>query len=150
MDGGWMEIGTILNVLVLSGLAGFGVYCASYAVHVWRARNASVAPVESNSRGRSGGLRRRVGLLLMVVGVVVLAGAHVTRLLRDRRGMISGEGLYAVRVPKGLEVQSVSTEPAAACGAVLARFSSPEREAKIASLNLKKQVLEAEGRITRE
>src|SRR5687767_1776129 len=139
MDGGWMEIGTILNVLVLSGLAGFGVYCASYAVHVWRARNASIAPVESSSRGRSVGAAR-VGLLLIVVGVVVLAGAQVTRLLRDRRGMISGEGLYAVRVPKGLEVQSVSTEPAAACGAVLARFSSPEREAKIASLNLKKQV----------
>ena len=62
-----MEIGTILNVLVLSGLAGFGVYCVSYAVHVWRARNASVVPAEGSPRRRMG-VPGRIGVALMVVG----------------------------------------------------------------------------------
>ena len=136
-----MEYSSILSLALLSGIIGLGVYCASCAMHVWNRRNAGSGP---RVPGR---FARGVAAGLVVTGVTIMLVAVIVRAAINREGRLRGEGLFTVRAPEKLQVEWIATATEVRTGDVLARFHSPEREAEIAALTLKKQILEAEKRM---
>ncbi|GMU20914.1 MAG: hypothetical protein AMXMBFR13_10100 [Phycisphaerae bacterium] len=139
-----METETILNTALFSGILGFVAFCASYAWHVWRSRNAAGRP--SSSSTRSGRLLRW-SLVSIGVGVVLLGVALIWREVRPREGVLLGEGLYTARADDDLELESVTAARHVERGEVLARFRSPERQAEIDTLDLKLQILQVQKQI---
>ena len=136
-----VEYSSILSLALLSGIIGLGVYCASCAMHVWNRRNAGSGP---RVPGR---FARGVAAGLVVTGVTIMLVAVIVRAAINREGRLRGEGLFTVRAPEKLQVEWIATATEVRTGDVLARFHSPEREAEIAALTLKKQILEAEKRM---
>lgn len=138
-----METDAILHTALFSGLLGFVAFCASYAFHVWRSRNAS-----SKCAGRSvGSWWPRWSAGLVVLGCVVLLASAIWREVRPREGVICGHGLYTVRAEDDLRVEYVTPAQTVAAGDVLARLGSPERRAEIAELELKTQILQTQRKI---
>jgi multidrug resistance efflux pump len=139
-----MRAEVFLHFIIAGGVAGFAVYCASYAFHVWKNRNASLAG------GRAGGRRRfKIAFgFLLVVGILLCAGGHGLRYAADRSGRLSAEQIYTVRLPDRSSVAAPLADGTVRKGDVVARFESPERSAKARGLALKVKSLEAEKQIT--
>ena len=142
-----MDAEKLFNVVVIAGVVGFAAYCASYALHVWRTRNRSIAGSDARP-GR--GPWWRVGKLALVCGGLLLALAWVQPYATDRTGVLAADGIYTVRAAEGCEVGELAgAGTTVEAGTVLARFISPEREAKAAALALKERALQAEMEIAR-
>lgn len=135
-----MEIETILKTALFSGILGFAFFCASYAFHVWRSRNAAAMQA-----GRGWLDRLRIAFIAAaVLGSVGLLAAAIWREARPREGILAGDGLFTVRAEAGLRLEHVTDSSTVQTGDVLARFRSPERQAEIAELTLKRQILETQ------
>jgi hypothetical protein len=149
-----MDKVTLFNLIIGGGAAGFAAYCGSYALHVWRTRNAS--------RRSPGGRRRHVTLgwsiALVASGLLIMLVAFAQRYIADRRGVLSADNVFTLRLPEKSTVESLAPMSSFAgntggrditieAGSVLARFRSPQRAAEADALVLKQQVLQAEKRI---
>jgi hypothetical protein len=139
-----VETETILHTALFSGILGFVAFCASYAWHVWRSRNAAGRPDSSST---ASGRLLRWSLVSIGLGVVLLGVALIWREVRPREGVLLGEGLYTVRADDDLELEFVTAARSVERGEVLARFRSPERQAEIDTLDLKLQILQVQKQI---
>lgn len=139
-----METETILHTALFSGILGFLVFCASYALHVWRSRNAVDREKAATFPGRR---LLRWSILSIGLGCVLMLVSLIWREVRPREGILSGDGLYTVRAENGLKLEYVTNAPTVAAGDVLARFRSPERRAEMAELELKRQILETQRKV---
>lgn len=138
-----MELETILKTALFSGILGFAFFCASYAFQVWRSRNAAIAAAGRAERGWLDRLRTAF-IAAAVLGCVGLLAAAIWREVRPREGVLRGDGLFTVRADASLRLEHVTQDKAVRAGDVLARFRSPERQAEIAELTLKRQILNAQ------
>jgi hypothetical protein len=128
----------IAGVFLLSGAAGFGVYCLCCAAHVWQTRRSKLA-------GRStAGRCRRLATGLFVLGCVSMAAAAILTLAVDRIGVLHGERVFTLRAPQDRQVREIVEGESIKAGEILARFEEPEREAQIAVLQLRLEELAAE------
>ncbi|MGI6414310.1 MAG: HlyD family efflux transporter periplasmic adaptor subunit [Thermoguttaceae bacterium] len=131
----------VLRYALVSGLIGVAAFCASYAAYVWRRRNAALAgrrasPVETC---------RRWSALLLAAGGLAIGLAVAVRELDRPAGVLSGDGLFAVRVPEGeFRLAYLLPGETAEEGDLLARLESAAGEAKARELNLRCRRLERE------
>ena len=133
--------------MLVGGIAGLGVYCASHAMQVWRARN-SAAPAAAAPSGPAKLRRtiRRACTIVITLGLLLLAAGYISSAAVQRRGVLVGHGLFTPRLPQGLEVAELTVRDVVRPGEVVARFCSPTREAEIASLKLRREMLAADRR----
>ncbi len=132
----------LLRFMVLSALIGFVVFCASYAMLVWKKRRKSTAS--------PGTLRSRLNgwsVTAIMLGCLGILTTIVVRESVRAEGMLGGDGLYAIRASADLRVVQLAEEGPIKQGDVLARFTSPEALAEIQknSLNLEQLKLEKEN-----
>ncbi len=139
-----METETILHTALFSGILGFFVFCASYAIHVWRSRNAAN---QQSTATAYGGRLLRWSILSIGLGCVLVLVSFIWREVKPREGILSGEGLYTVRAENNLKLEYVTHARTVTAGDVLARFRSPERRAEMAELELKRQILDTQRKV---
>lgn len=138
-----LETDTIIHTALFSGILGFVVFCASYAFHVWRTRNAA------SRKARSLGARLlQWSVLSVCLGCILLVVSLIWREVKPREGVLSGEGLYTVRASEDLQLERVTGARAVHAGDVLAVFRSPQRRADLAELELKREILETQKKVT--
>lgn len=143
-----MQSSPMLSLVILGGLAGFGVYCLSHAVQVWRIRNgAAPSAVADAPAARRRWWVARVSALCMLLGTLGLVASYITGLAAERKGRLLGVGLFAPRLAQGLEVDAVFRAREVRAGDVLARLRSREREAEIQALKTRRDSLAAEKRL---
>ena len=118
-----MQMNQVLVLLLAGAAAGFGGYCITCALHVWRKRNHRSSPHDPVARQ----LGRAARTLLLLAGFACMSVALLAPLLFQRRGLLKGEDLITVRVPKDLQVVWTTQEEMIERGDVLVRFYSPER-----------------------
>ncbi|MDD4270626.1 MAG: hypothetical protein PHN77_20565 [Thermoguttaceae bacterium] len=131
----------VLRFVLVSGLIGVAAFCASYAADVWRRRNAALAG------GRVSPLKacRRWSALLLVAGGLAIGLAVAVRELDRPSGVLSSDGLFAVRAPEGeFRLAYLLSGETAEEGDVVARLDSAAGEAKARELNLRCRRLEKE------
>jgi hypothetical protein len=133
-----MEQETLVNVAVLSGLVGFGVFCISYTATVWWKRNAVA--------GRKGRLRRWAAVTVTVGALIILAViAH--RELASREGVLKAERLMTVRAREDFMLQRIYQGEQVEAGQILVQFTSPKRKSEIEALQVELTRQEAERRV---
>lgn len=121
----------LLRFMALSAIIGFIVFCASYAVLVWRKRRSTPG----------GSLLRRWSVSAIVMGMLGMAITVVVRETVRADGMVGGNNLYAVRAAQGMRVVQVAEEGSVKEGDVLARFTSPEALADLRKAELDLELL---------
>jgi hypothetical protein len=139
-----LETETIIHTALFSGILGFLAFCASYAMHVWRSRNAA----SRQSRPAAGARLFRWSILSICLGCVLLLVSFIWREVKPREGLLSGEGIFTARADNNLQLEYVTSARAVKMGDVLARFRSPERRAELIELELKRQILETQRKVT--
>ena len=155
-----MELDVVALTVLIGTVVGFGSYCFTCALHVWRKRNGQAA--EDRASTSTAKRLGRAGSLLLLLGGIACVVAAATALLVSRpKGLLHGKDLATIWTPDDLQVdwttESASIEP----GDVLARFRSPESEARVKILRstleghraaraaLQKKPLEPDREITR-
>ena len=129
----------LLRYMVLSSLIGFIVFCASYAVLVWKKRHQSSSGA-ATVRTRL----RRWSMTGVVLGSMGLLVTLVVREAVQAEGKLAGDNLYAVRAAPDLRVVQVADEGPVKEGDILARFTSPEALADIQKAELTRDQLRSE------
>jgi hypothetical protein len=125
----------LVNIPLLSTLSALGLFVAVHAITVWRNRNrAAVA-----SRGSSGrfAVIQWLSWGLVAAGLLGLAGSLISLEFAARQGLLSGNGLFAVRARDGWTLEFLFDGDSVQAGALLARLHSPEREAELNVLHLR-------------
>lgn len=139
-----METETILHAALFSGILGFLVFCASYAFHVWRSRNAATRQKTATTHEAR---LLRWSLLSIGLGCVLMFVSFIWREVKPREGVLFGDGLFTVRAEQGLKLEYVTPARTVATGDVLARFRSPERRAEMTEVELKRQIVETQRKV---
>jgi len=139
-----VETETILHTALFSGILGFVVFCASYALHVWRSRNAADRQQAATTPERR---LLKWSVVSIGLGCVLMLVSLIWREVRPREGVLSGDGLYTVRAESNLKLEYVTDARTVKAEDVLARFHSPERRAEMAELELKQQILDTQRKI---
>ncbi len=140
-----MEWTTTAEVAVIGGAVGLGAYCFSCAGHVWRRRNAPNRGTRVPGR-LLGAIRRGAGAV-MIAGILGMAISVGWLAAVGHEGLLEGDGLFTVRRPADLEVVHLTPHSHVEEGALLARFHSPEAEAQIAVLKLRRESLAADEQV---
>lgn len=131
----------VLRFALISGLFGFAAFCVSYALLVWRRRNRAVAgPRFSPARAL-----RRWSACLVLVGILTMGITVAVRELDRAEGVLSSDGLYAIRMPDDAYCVTYLAEAEQVReGDLVARLESPAAEAQVQQLELQCQRLEKE------
>ncbi len=140
-----MEWTTVLEVAVLGGAVGLGAYCYTCASHVWWVRNTPQR--KARTPGRLLGAIRRGAGVVMVMGLLCIAISVGWLAAVGHEGLLEADGLWTLRRPAELEVAHLAPETCVEEGAVLARFHSPEAEARVAVLQLRRDSLAADTQV---
>ena len=155
-----MEWSRILTVLFLAALVGFGAYCLTCAVHVWRTRNLSTQPACPTPRAAVPWMRR-LSLAACIAGALLAVVMLLASVFAPRRGVLHAKGALSVRCPEGLQATWATGDEVVAKNAPLVRFTDPEHEGEMRALHSKLkqlqsaraalagQPLEFDGEITR-
>ncbi len=129
----------VLRFALISGLIGFSSFCVSYAFLVWRRRNAASA----GRPFRVAVALRRWSAWLVLAGILTIGIAVAVREMERGEGVLSSDGLYAVRVPDdNYRVAYLAAGNSVQKGDLVARLESPEAEAKVQELELQCRRLE--------
>src|SRR5215208_2217691 len=115
-----------LRLVVFSGIIGFGIFCLSYAIHVWRKRNASL----SRRRAPAFRLAQAVGLF----GCFSMAGSWTFNEFQGRDGVAGGGDLFVVHARKDSTPRNLPAGGSVKEGAVVAEFMSPPDQARMVSI----------------
>jgi hypothetical protein len=115
-----------LRLVIFSGIVGFGIFCLSYGIHVWRKRNASL----SRKRTPAICLAQAVGLF----GCLSMAGSWAFNEFQGRGGVAGGGDLFVVHARKDSTPRKLPSGESVENGAVLAEFMSPPDEARMAAI----------------
>src|SRR5262245_35368374 len=94
----------LLRFMVFSAVIGFVVFCASYAMLVWRKRRPT---------NPEGSRLRRWSVTCLVLGALGLASTFAIREAVRADGMLRGDGLHALRSPADLRILDLVEEGAA-------------------------------------
>ena len=137
-----MEMQQVVPIALVGAASGFGFYCLSCALHVWRSRNKNRGGIEGRDLPATR-WARTIAAGLFFSGIVGLALAAAVELATSSQGLLHGEGLFTVRPPKDLQVEWTTPKSSAERGEVIARFSSPERRAEIEVVRLQLEELRA-------
>jgi multidrug resistance efflux pump len=121
---------------LFGAFAGFAVFCACYAFHVWFRRNPSQAGGSS--------LVTRVGMLTAAVGALGFAACWAQDRFVLRQGVVSGDGLFVVHARHDAEIR-VNAEDRVRAGDVVAELHPPSRDAELAVYD--RQIEEANARV---
>jgi multidrug resistance efflux pump len=117
-----MNAEDVLRIALLAGLAGFVVFCASYAILVWRKRNRGLV------RGSS---FFRVGLALVIVGGGAAGGIWTVTAFQDRSGVVSGDDIFVVPARRDASISRVSPKEWVEAGDILAEFVPAANDAEL-------------------
>ncbi len=129
----------VLRFALISGLIGFSSFCVSYAFLVWRRRNGANTARQSSAADTL----RRWSAGLVLTGLLAVGIALAVREMDRAEGVLSSDGLYAVRVPDDeYRVTYLAEGSSVKEGDLVARLESPEAEAKVQELELQCQRLE--------
>ena len=129
----------VLRFALLSGLIGFSAFCISYAFLVWRRRNAAASGSAPSRAERS----RRWAVCLLITGGIAVGIAVAVSELNRPAGVLSGDGLYAIRSPSDhFRLTYLVDAGTVSEGDVVARLESPEAVAKVQELELECRRLE--------
>jgi hypothetical protein len=124
----------MLRIALFSGLVGFAVFCASYAITVWTKRN----------RGNANpGFRLFSSVAVM--GAVGLGGFWATNELVPREGVVEGKDLFVVHSRRDANLHHLTDAGPVKKGDVLAEFIPPAIEAQLSILD--NRIAEARTRI---
>jgi len=136
-----MQWTAMAQVVVIGAGVGFGAYCLTCALHVWRSRNASLRG-GARAEPRSGA--RRTAAVLAVGGLAGMLLSALWQAAVPREGLLSGDGLFTVRRLAEFDVAEVASSKVVAKDDLLVRVHSPAAEAEIAVLELRRESLAAE------
>jgi len=130
----------LLRYMLLSALIGFIVFCGSYAVLVWKKRRSSPSKAAST-------LARLRGWSVtgIVVGCMGLMFSLAIREAVRSDGIMTGDGLYAVRATPDMQIVTLVPEGANVKeGDVIARFMSNEAQSEINKAELDLEQLKSQ------
>jgi multidrug resistance efflux pump len=115
----------LLQLMLLASIVGFIVFCASYAVLVWKKRHQSSGAAGVRTR------LRRWSMTGVVLGSLGLMITLVARQAIQADGKLGGDNLYPVRASGDMRVVQLAKEGPVKEGDILARFSSATAAAEI-------------------
>jgi hypothetical protein len=130
---------SLISYLLLSGLVGFGVFCASYGYHVWRCRDAGLKRVDARFP-----MVRRVAIAAIVIGSVLMGIAALIRDVVRPEGTLVSERTLTVRAPKAARVEYLTERDEIRPGDTVARFRIPEIIGEREQAQYQQQEYEAE------
>lgn len=128
------------NLLILGGLVGLIIFAFLHAVGVWKHRHKAL---RSGRASLASSARQWISWGFVLAGAVVLIATFVWQEFMMREGLLSGDGLFAVRARDGWRLDFLYRGESVEAGQVLARLRSPEREAELQVLKWRRSALEA-------
>lgn len=128
---------SFLRMLAVSGLAGFFIFCASYALTVWIRRN------------RSSGARmpylRKISVVFFILGVTAAAGGWIANEFKVYSGVVDGHNLFVAPTRPDARTEILARGAPVAEGELIAVFRSPAIDAQISAIEAR--IREAQIRI---
>jgi hypothetical protein len=118
----------VLRVAVLSAVIGFGGFCISYAIHVWRKRNAIHRPARP--------LPLKLGQICLLLGCATIALSWAFNEFQGRIGIAGGSDVFVVKARNENFAQQITTADRVAQGDVIAEFLSPADRTRLAGIEL--------------
>ncbi len=137
-----MVLHQVLAVAMVGAASGFGLYCLSCALHVWRSRHRNPGDLGLQAH-RPIRWMRAIATVSFFGGIGCMVLTAAVELTLSNEGLLHGEGLFTVRPPKDLFVEWTTPKRSVEAGEVIARFGSPERYAEIGVVRLELDELRA-------
>jgi hypothetical protein len=110
----------LLRIAIFDAVLGFGAFCASYSLLVWRKRN--------NRTDRQRSCTRHVGYLCIFSGAIGLLGTWAFNELERREGIVGSTDLYVVHARKDSAALRLAPRDEVQGGEVIAEFGSPANQ----------------------
>jgi len=134
-----LENTTLFNCILLGVLAGISAFALSVALAVWRRRN------QGDAADRKSSFWMSHGWVAAVIGSAFMMATLVYREMPERQGVLRSKDIFTIRAEEELAVDYLTDASQVCAGDLIARFSSPKHEARIEELQLRINMLEAEG-----
>ncbi|MFC7557180.1 hypothetical protein ACFQU7_40605 [Pseudoroseomonas wenyumeiae] len=119
-----IEASDVLRIAVVSGLIGFGVFCASYSLAVWFRRNKSRPNPFT-----------RLSFFALILGVFGLAGNWAYNEFSRRNGIVGGQDLFVIHAKRNVTVERLVSEGKVEKGDSLAIFLPPSLDEQLAVID---------------
>lgn len=119
-----IEASDVLRVAVISGLIGFGVFCASYSLAVWFRRNRSTP-----------GKLTRFSFFALVLGIFGIVGNWAYNEFSQRHGIVGGQDLFVIHAKRNVTVERLAPEGGIEKGDSLAVFLPPSLQEQLAVID---------------
>jgi multidrug resistance efflux pump len=119
-----IEANDVLRIAVISGLIGFGVFCASYSLSVWFKRNKS----KPNRLAR-------FGFLLLMLGIFGAVSNWAYMEFSRRSGIVGGQDLFVVHAKRNVTTDKLALEGHINEGERLVEFIPPSMEGQLAVID---------------
>jgi hypothetical protein len=133
------------NLLMLGGLVGVVLFALLHVWSVWRHRNHT--PASGNAVRVPPWRHQGTSWVLLLAGTLVLVAAVVWLEFTERQGLLSGDGLFAVRARDGWRLDFLFSGESIEAGQVLARLRSSAQEAELHVLHWRRAALEARRQV---
>ena len=130
-----VEVSQLLRLAVLSGVVGFAGFCLSYALYVWRRRNAAQRAARSRVM--------KLGQVLVLLGAAAIAICWAFNEFQGRTGIAGGSDLFVVRATREISAEQITGAETVAQGEVVAEFLSPADRTRLAGIDLQKAQAQA-------
>ncbi|MCI0755703.1 hypothetical protein [Teichococcus vastitatis] len=119
-----IEASDVLRIAVISGLIGFGVFCASYSLAVWFKRNRS----KPNKL-------TRLSFFALILGVFGAAGNWAYNEFSQRSGIVGGQDLFVVHAKRNASADRLVSEGHVEKGSTIAAFLPPSLDEQLAVID---------------
>jgi hypothetical protein len=119
-----IEASDVLRIAVISGLIGFGVFCASYSLSVWFKRNKA----KPNRLAR-------FSFLLLMLGIFGAASNWAYMEFSHRSGIVGGQDLFVVHAKRNVTTDKLAAEGHITEGERLVEFTPPAIEGQLAVID---------------
>ena len=129
--------GNLLRNIIISGLAGFMMFCVSYAISVWLKRNRTTKAAKT--------ALWRAGFTFCFLGTVGACGYWLLNEYTSRSGVVDGADLFVVHAKRDAVIERLAPEGRIEEGEIIAQLRPPAMEGTLAVLD--NQIKEAQARI---
>jgi hypothetical protein len=133
----YFEGSYLLRNIIISGIAGFLMFCISYSISVWLKRNRATRSARTNTW--------RLGSICLVIGVLGAAVPWIMNEYTARTGVVDGADLFVVHAKRDAVIERLAPEGNVDEGAVIAQLRPPAIEGTLAVLD--NQIKESQARI---
>jgi hypothetical protein len=131
------EGGNLLRNIIISGLAGFMIFCVSYAISVWLKRNRTTKVAKT--------ALWQAGFTFFFLGTAGACGYWLLNEYTSRSGVVDGADLFVVHAKRDAVVEGLAPEGRIEEGELIAQLRPPAMEGTLAVLD--NQIKEAQSRI---